>query len=119
VFEVFCPWLFDACLVDSKRGRGAIIAYTMLCEMFLQMGDRSYDVGLMTHFYRVLISALNSSHSSIAWCVLRAGRALFHLNLPGVEVLIPAMLDQMDATFSAKTVKVCLVVWFCVPRLTR
>ncbi len=112
LFEVFCPWLFDATAVDGKRGRGAIVAYTMLCEMFLQMGDRSFDVGLMSHFYRVLISGLNGGHSSIAWCILRAGRALFHLNLPGVEVLIPSLLDQMDLAFSAKTVKVQVYIYF-------
>merc|ERR1711991_586053 len=102
LFEIFCPWLFDATAVDSKRGRGAIVAYTLLCEMFLQMRLRTYDPPLLTHFYRVLIQGLSGEHSSIAWCIIRNTRALFWLNLPGAEVIIPYVLDQVELSFGPK-----------------
>ena len=102
VFEVFCPWLFNATLVDGKRSRGAVVAYTLLCELFLQMRDVTLDPALLTHFYRVLITGLTGGHSSIAWCVIRNARALFYLNLPGAEVVMPFMVDQVEVTFGPK-----------------
>jgi hypothetical protein len=105
VFEVFCPMLFESTCVDSKRGRGAIVAHSLLCEMFLQMRDRSFDSNLMAHFYRTLVSGLTGGHSAIAWAVIRNCRAIFWLNLPGAEVLMPTLLDQVESTFGAKAIK--------------
>lgn len=105
VFEVFCPMLFESTCVDSKRGRGAIVAHSLLCEMFLQMRDRAFDPNLVAHFYRTLVSGLTGGHSAIAWAVIRNCRAIFWLNLPGCEVLIPTLLDQVENTFGAKAIK--------------
>jgi hypothetical protein len=105
VFKVFCPWLFGATQVDSKRSRGAIVAYTLLCELFLQMRDTSFDPALLSHFYRVLISGLTGGHSAISWCVIRNCRSLFWLDLPGAEVVMPFILDLVDTTFGPKGVK--------------
>jgi hypothetical protein len=105
VFEVFCPWLFEATAVDNKRSRGAVVAYTLLCEMFLQMRDRTHDGSLLSHFYRVLVSGLSSGHSIISWCVIRNCRAIFWLNLPGAEVVMPHILEQVENTFGPKGVK--------------
>lgn len=105
VFEVFCPMLFESTAVDSKRGRGAIVAHTLLCELFLQMRDRSFDPHLLAHFYRTLMNGLTGGHSAIAWAVIRNCRAIFWLNIPGPEVLIPTLLDQVENTFGAKAIK--------------
>ncbi len=105
VFEVFCPWLFEATVVDSKRSRGAVVAYTLLCDMFLQMRDRTHDGALLAHFYRVIVSGLSSGHSAISWCVIRNCRALFWLNLPGAEVVMPHILEQVENTFGPKGIK--------------
>jgi hypothetical protein len=105
VFEVFCPMLVEATSVDSKRGRGAIVAHTLLCEMFLQMRDRSFDPGLLSHFYRTLVSGLNGGFSAISWAVIRNCRAIFWLNIPGAEVLMPHLLDQCENTFGTKALK--------------
>ncbi len=105
VFEVFCPMLFDSTCVDSKRSRGAVVAHSLLCEMFLQMRDRAFDPNLMAHFYRTLVAGLTGGHSALAWAVIRNCRAIFWLNLSGAEVLMPTLLDQVENTFGPKTIK--------------
>eukprot|EP01091_Cochliopodium_minus_P009645 TRINITY_DN2415_c1_g4_i3.p1 TRINITY_DN2415_c1_g4~~TRINITY_DN2415_c1_g4_i3.p1 ORF type:complete len:1262 (+),score=390.11 TRINITY_DN2415_c1_g4_i3:647-4432(+) len=99
LYEIFTPWLFEACNVDKKRNRGCLLAYTLLCRFFIKQHKKKIDIRFLTHFYRVIRSGMLRGLSSITWCIMRNTANIFCFNLPGVTVLIPDYLREIEVLF--------------------
>jgi hypothetical protein len=104
VYEIFLSWLLEGARVDEKRNRGRLLACTTLCKMFCRRDIvYSTNLSLLAHFYRMVQQSLSSTHSSVKWNIIRNTHEIFILGLPGVSVLIPHYLRELQALFSSKT----------------
>jgi hypothetical protein len=136
LYQIFLPWLLEGCAVDDKRSKGKIIAcvhlcffllllllliphisYTILCKMFCRQHPFKLDVKFLSHFYRVIQLALSVGNPNLIWVIMQHAHMLFHLPLPGVSVLIPDFLREIDQMF--RCALACSVFFCSLYRLTR
>jgi len=93
---IFLPWILQACTVDEKRNRGRLTALATLCRIFCRRHAKPPHIDLLSHFYRVLQMSLQSNQTSMVWVIIRHASHLFSLDLPGVSVLIPDFLREIE-----------------------
>jgi hypothetical protein len=94
--------MFVYLYIFSRFVKGMLIAYSTMGLLFLQ--KRAYkpiDTNLLSHYYRVIHNGLNSGKEQITWEIITSCKYLFSLGLPGVSVLIPAFLREIDRLFNS------------------
>jgi len=56
LFDIFLPWLLQACYSAPDKLHGHVIAYRVLAKLFCCQHAQPLSIDLLAHFYRIVIN---------------------------------------------------------------
>eukprot|EP01114_Cavostelium_apophysatum_P012785 TRINITY_DN2948_c0_g1_i1.p1 TRINITY_DN2948_c0_g1~~TRINITY_DN2948_c0_g1_i1.p1 ORF type:complete len:1028 (+),score=340.40 TRINITY_DN2948_c0_g1_i1:1417-4500(+) len=106
VMKIFLPWLIEASVYDDRLIKGLLLAYRTLCVLFCRRQTISANSELnylLAHFYRIIQMGLNNVKSEVIWEIIEDSLSIFSYDLPGVAVLIPDFLREIEVLCGPQT----------------
>eukprot|EP01105_Mastigella_eilhardi_P016109 TRINITY_DN368_c0_g2_i3.p1 TRINITY_DN368_c0_g2~~TRINITY_DN368_c0_g2_i3.p1 ORF type:complete len:1292 (+),score=355.09 TRINITY_DN368_c0_g2_i3:75-3950(+) len=93
LFNIFCPYLFEAVKNDESRATGTAIALGGLCKLFCRPYPK-LTLTLLSYFYSAIRKALLINEKAVVVAILTHSYNIFSLALPGSSILIPYYLPR-------------------------
>lgn len=107
VVGIFAPVLLEstAHLANTQILKGIQLAYTILGTLFCRQTTHPFEVNTISHYYRSLLAGLRSGNDSLISTIMNSNSNIFSLDLPGVNILIPDFLTEIDRIINGSMVK--------------
>ncbi|GAB1601381.1 ral GTPase-activating protein subunit alpha-1-like isoform X7 [Argonauta hians] len=92
---IFSSWLFECLQLPNKYKSSKLIAYQLLCQMFVRRDNTFLPLDSLTHFYQALhLGLVSQEQDMVNVLVKHCGPWFFSAPLPGSTLLI---LDSIHA----------------------
>lgn len=101
--ETFFPWVMEACFATGEKIRGVIIAFQILCQLFIAHHAVPLSNELLAHFYRAIQIGLKNDNPMVRDQILTEARHVFSYGLSGCHILIPDMLTEIASIFKTRS----------------
>lgn len=101
--ETFFPWVMEACFATGEKIRGVIIAFQILCQLFIAHHAVPLPNELLAHFYRAIQIGLKNDNPMVRDQILTEARHVFSYGLAGCHILIPDMLTEIASIFKTRS----------------
>ncbi|XP_065832591.1 ral GTPase-activating protein subunit alpha-2-like [Oscarella lobularis] len=93
--------VFQAVTMPEEFKAGRLIAFKLMCNMFVRRHDHLPSFQLLNHFYRLMHVGLTTIDKDFLAAILSQSRRIFSLPLPGVSILIPDYIKAADRVLSS------------------
>ncbi|XP_036363522.1 ral GTPase-activating protein subunit alpha-1 isoform X5 [Octopus sinensis] len=92
---IFSSWLFECLQLPNRYKNSKLIAYQLLCQMFVRRDNTFLPLDSLTHFYQALhLGLVSQEQDMVNVLVKHCGPWFFSAPLPGSTLLI---LDSIHA----------------------
>eukprot|EP00118_Oscarella_pearsei_P026270 m.309686 g.309686 ORF g.309686 m.309686 type:complete len:2118 (+) comp47370_c0_seq1:63-6416(+) len=93
--------VFQAAAMPEQFKGGRVIAYQLMCSMFVRRHDHLPSLDLLDHFYRLMHIGLTALDQDFLDAILPQSKTIFSLSLPGAAILIPDFIKGADRVLSS------------------